>query len=139
MPGGGETLGALAERDRRIVPIAFHVDYFNDPWKAKYEFIELDGKSPATQGPFVCDRAELEPSEPPARCVRPGQAHRPGPSGERPPLEDDPDRAQPRRSRRPRRKHGDAEIRFAKSCVPSLQQVEYDEPIRSLRHPGCAS
>jgi len=26
-------LGALAERDRRIVPIAFHVDYFNQPWK----------------------------------------------------------------------------------------------------------
>lgn len=26
-------LGAFAERDRGIVPIAFHVDYFNDPWK----------------------------------------------------------------------------------------------------------
>src|SRR5207302_1106869 len=26
-------LGALAERDRRVVPIAFHVDYFNEPWK----------------------------------------------------------------------------------------------------------
>ena len=26
-------LGAFADRDRGIVPIAFHVDYFNDPWK----------------------------------------------------------------------------------------------------------
>jgi hypothetical protein len=26
-------LGALGEQDRQIVPIAFHVDYFNDPWK----------------------------------------------------------------------------------------------------------
>ena len=32
-PTAEEVLGALAERDRRIVPIAFHVDYFNDPWK----------------------------------------------------------------------------------------------------------
>jgi hypothetical protein len=26
-------LGELAERDHGIVPIAFHVDYFNEPWK----------------------------------------------------------------------------------------------------------
>jgi hypothetical protein len=32
-PGAEKILGALAEKDRRIVPIAFHVDYFNDPWK----------------------------------------------------------------------------------------------------------
>jgi hypothetical protein len=32
-PTAEKVLGALAERDRRIVPIAFHVDYFNDPWQ----------------------------------------------------------------------------------------------------------
>src|SRR5262249_21194539 len=32
-PAAEKMLGALAEKDRRIVPIAFHVDYFNDPWK----------------------------------------------------------------------------------------------------------
>jgi hypothetical protein len=32
-PAAEKLLGALAEGDRRIVPIAFHVDYFNDPWK----------------------------------------------------------------------------------------------------------
>jgi hypothetical protein len=32
-PTAEKMLGALAERDRRIVPIAFHVDYFNNPWK----------------------------------------------------------------------------------------------------------
>ena len=32
-PAAEKIFGALAERDRRIVPIAFHVDYFNDPWK----------------------------------------------------------------------------------------------------------
>src|ERR1700677_2653645 len=32
-PTAERMLGALAERDRRIVPIAFHIDYFNDPWK----------------------------------------------------------------------------------------------------------
>jgi hypothetical protein len=32
-PAAEQLLGALAERDRRVVPIAFHVDYFNDPWK----------------------------------------------------------------------------------------------------------
>src|SRR4051812_39751214 len=32
-PAAEQMLGALAERNRRIVPIAFHVDYFNDPWK----------------------------------------------------------------------------------------------------------
>ena len=32
-PTAEKMLGALAERDRRIVPIAFHVDYFNEPWK----------------------------------------------------------------------------------------------------------
>jgi hypothetical protein len=32
-PTAEKLLGALAERDRRIVPIAFHVDYFNDPWR----------------------------------------------------------------------------------------------------------
>jgi hypothetical protein len=32
-PAAEKLLGALAERDRRIVPIAFHVDYFNEPWK----------------------------------------------------------------------------------------------------------
>jgi hypothetical protein len=32
-PTAEKMLGALAERDRDIVPVAFHVDYFNDPWK----------------------------------------------------------------------------------------------------------
>jgi hypothetical protein len=32
-PTAEKVLGALAERERRIVPIAFHVDYFNKPWK----------------------------------------------------------------------------------------------------------
>jgi hypothetical protein len=32
-PTAERILGTLAERDPRIVPIAFHVDYFNDPWK----------------------------------------------------------------------------------------------------------
>jgi hypothetical protein len=32
-PAAEAILGALAERDSRIVPIAFHVDYFNEPWK----------------------------------------------------------------------------------------------------------
>jgi hypothetical protein len=32
-PTAEKILGALAERDSRIVPIAFHVDYFNNPWK----------------------------------------------------------------------------------------------------------
>jgi hypothetical protein len=32
-PTAEKVLGALAEQDRRIVPIAFHVDYFNHPWK----------------------------------------------------------------------------------------------------------
>jgi hypothetical protein len=32
-PTAEEILGKLAERNPRIVPIAFHVDYFNDPWK----------------------------------------------------------------------------------------------------------
>lgn len=32
-PAAEKILGALAKKDRRIVPIAFHVDYFNDPWK----------------------------------------------------------------------------------------------------------
>ena len=32
-PTAEKILGAMAERDRGIVPIAFHVDYFNDPWK----------------------------------------------------------------------------------------------------------
>jgi len=47
-PTAEKVLGALAERDRRIVPIAFHVD----------DFIELDGKSPAMQRfPFVIEPA----------------------------------------------------------------------------------
>jgi hypothetical protein len=32
-PTAEKLLGALAERDREIVPIAFHIDYFNEPWK----------------------------------------------------------------------------------------------------------
>jgi hypothetical protein len=32
-PATEQLLGALADRDRRIAPIAFHFDYFNDPWK----------------------------------------------------------------------------------------------------------
>ncbi len=32
-PTAERVLGALAERDRGIVPVAFHVDYFNEPWK----------------------------------------------------------------------------------------------------------
>ena len=32
-PAAEKLFGALAEREGRIVPIAFHVDYFNNPWK----------------------------------------------------------------------------------------------------------
>jgi hypothetical protein len=32
-PTAEKILGQLAERNRGIVPIAFHVDYFNKPWK----------------------------------------------------------------------------------------------------------
>jgi hypothetical protein len=32
-PAAEQVLGALAETNRRVVPIAFHVDYFNEPWK----------------------------------------------------------------------------------------------------------
>jgi hypothetical protein len=32
-PTAEKLLGALAERERGIVPIAFHIDYFNKPWK----------------------------------------------------------------------------------------------------------
>jgi hypothetical protein len=32
-PAAEKMLGALSEQDRGIVPIAFHVDYFNDPWE----------------------------------------------------------------------------------------------------------
>src|SRR5690349_14721519 len=32
-PTAEKWLGVIAERNPRIVPIAFHVDYFNDPWK----------------------------------------------------------------------------------------------------------
>jgi hypothetical protein len=32
-PAAEKILGTLAEKHRSIVPIAFHVDYFNDPWK----------------------------------------------------------------------------------------------------------
>ena len=35
-PAAESMLGALAEQDRRIVPIAFHVDYFDDPWKDEF-------------------------------------------------------------------------------------------------------
>jgi hypothetical protein len=32
-PTAEEILGNLAEGNRKIVPVAFHVDYFNHPWK----------------------------------------------------------------------------------------------------------
>jgi hypothetical protein len=32
-PAAEAILGTLAERDHSVVPIAFHVDYFNEPWK----------------------------------------------------------------------------------------------------------
>jgi hypothetical protein len=32
-PTAEKILGALGEKNKQIVPIAFHVDYFNDPWK----------------------------------------------------------------------------------------------------------
>jgi hypothetical protein len=32
-PAAEKLLGELAARDRQIVPIAFHIDYFNAPWK----------------------------------------------------------------------------------------------------------
>jgi hypothetical protein len=32
-PEAERLLGVLAARNSRVVPIAFHVDYFNDPWK----------------------------------------------------------------------------------------------------------
>ena len=58
--------------------------------QTKYEFIELDGKSPATRRfPFAIEPS-MEPSEPAAGRVRPGQAHRRGAPGDRPPLAIDP-------------------------------------------------
>jgi hypothetical protein len=35
-PEAEQLLGAIADRSRRVVPIAFHVDYFNDPWRDPY-------------------------------------------------------------------------------------------------------
>lgn len=35
-PEAEQLLGTLAERQPRIVPIAFHVDYFNNPWRDPY-------------------------------------------------------------------------------------------------------
>jgi len=35
-PEAEQLLGTLAERQPRIVPIAFHVDYFNHPWRDPY-------------------------------------------------------------------------------------------------------
>ncbi|HOB97290.1 MAG TPA: DUF1223 domain-containing protein [Verrucomicrobiota bacterium] len=35
-PDAERLLGALADRNRRVVPIAFHVDYFNTPWRDPY-------------------------------------------------------------------------------------------------------
>ena len=32
-PAAEKMLGAMGDQDRKIVPIAFHVDYFNQPWK----------------------------------------------------------------------------------------------------------
>jgi hypothetical protein len=32
-PAAEKILGAIADRGRDIVPIAFHIDYFNEPWK----------------------------------------------------------------------------------------------------------
>ncbi len=32
-PEAERLLGTLGERDPGVVPVAFHVDYFNDPWK----------------------------------------------------------------------------------------------------------
>jgi hypothetical protein len=32
-PAAEKIFGALAERESRLVPIAFHVDYFNEPWQ----------------------------------------------------------------------------------------------------------
>ncbi|WP_165251485.1 DUF1223 domain-containing protein [Paludisphaera soli] len=32
-PAAEEILGRLAEQDSRVVPVAFHVDYFDKPWK----------------------------------------------------------------------------------------------------------
>jgi hypothetical protein len=32
-PEAERLLGALGDRDRGVAPVAFHVDYFNDPWK----------------------------------------------------------------------------------------------------------
>jgi len=35
-PEAEQLLGTLADRNPRVVPIAFHVDYFNDPWPDPY-------------------------------------------------------------------------------------------------------
>jgi hypothetical protein len=32
-PEAERLLGVLASRNAQMVPVAFHVDYFNDPWK----------------------------------------------------------------------------------------------------------
>lgn len=35
-PAAEELLGELAAGDPRLVPLAFHVDYFNEPWKDRF-------------------------------------------------------------------------------------------------------
>lgn len=35
-PEAERLLGTMADRSVRIVPLAFHVDYFNDPWRDPY-------------------------------------------------------------------------------------------------------
>ena len=37
-PAAEKLLVTLAEREGRIVPIAFHVDYFNNPWKDVFSY-----------------------------------------------------------------------------------------------------
>jgi hypothetical protein len=43
-PAAEAILGTLAERDRAIVPIAFHVDYFKDPRDAKVSLLSPSGR-----------------------------------------------------------------------------------------------
>jgi hypothetical protein len=35
-PEAERLLGVLADREPRVAPVAFHVDYFNEPWKDPY-------------------------------------------------------------------------------------------------------
>jgi hypothetical protein len=57
-PAAERVLGALAEKNPRVVPIAFHVDYFNEPWK------DVFSDSLYSQRQMAYDRLYTKPKNP---------------------------------------------------------------------------